>query len=162
MRTFASVVLAAALALGCGSKSRPVDTTPANTPAASETAATDPAPAPAADPAAPAAGGGGVPMTDEEIAVAATKAIALMEALTVAIETNAADCPKMAVAIEKIVADNQAFIEQSRKWQGNQANDERMQAALQPTMEKLTPRLMGGMVQCSNDPKVAEALNELM
>ena len=157
MRTLASVVLVVALATGCGSKSKPVDTTPANTPAASETAAPDPAPAPEAAPAE----GGGVLMTDEEVKVATEKASAMMEALTVAVETNAADCARMAAAIEKVVGEYQGFIQDAKKWQGNKANDERMSAALQPTMEKITPRLMGGMAKCGGDPQVTEAFNKL-
>ena len=152
--TVIALFAASALLAGCKKSGSAAPTAPAP--------ATDPAPATPAEPTTATPPAGPAP-TDAEMDAVGTKAIALIEALADAIQANEKDCTAMAAGIDKVVADNQAFLQEAKRYNDNAAFNEKLEARMKSegVMDRVMPKMMPGMQACANDPKVEAAMRKM-
>ena len=149
MRSIA-VLLALGLA-GCGPKAKPA--TPAG-----ETAtggAGDPAPAGAA-PATPRP-----TPSDAELERLFAASLDLYDAMGAAIAAHSTDCAAMATALEQVLADHQALLDEMNSYNGNTEVDDRGEAYMtthQDRIEATNQKAGAGMNACHDDPAVGAVM----
>src|SRR5688500_14500981 len=95
----------------------------------------------------PAEGGGGGGGGDMSVDQACDKMIGMMTAMGAAADSNKGNCDGMGAALEKVVADNKAFIEWGKSQKSDEAKEkefeEKCGPKLTPVMEKVGPSLAG-------------------
>lgn len=128
----------------------------ANTPAP----APEPAPAPAPAPDASA-------VSDAEFEAMMNRALGMFDAMGAAADAAAGDCHKLAVGFNQVIDDNQAFLDDARRWKDDPAMDARAEAWMKDRMDGMMPVMMkigtAGQ-QCSGDAEfqaVMQRLDEL-
>lgn len=178
-------MLALSLAVvGCGKKDKD-KAAKTNTGAAAAPAATAPAtgtgsaamappttpppttPPPAADPAA--AGGtapaaGGAAMSDADFEAKMQKAVAMFTAMGDAVDKGGDDCGAIATSIDKVISDNQAFIEEAKKWDDDPAMDKKGEAWMEAHKAQVEGPMMkvgAASQKCSSDAKFQATMAKL-
>ena len=112
----------------------------------------------------PAEGGGGGGGGDMTVDQACDKMIGMMTAMGQAAEGNKGNCDGMGTALEKVVADNKAFIEWGKSQKSDEAKEkefeEKCGPKLTPVMEKVGPALAGA-AECATNEKVKAAMSAM-
>ena len=105
--------------------------------------------------------------TDAEFEAMMGKAITMFTAMGDAADKACGDCTKLATALEKVMTDNQAFIDQAKKYKDNpemeKKGDEWMKAHQDQVMGPMM-KVVGAGQKCQGDAKflaVMEKLGEL-
>lgn len=115
---------------------------------------------------APPAATGPAP-TDAEFEAMMGKAVAMFTAMGSAAEKSGGDCGKLATSLEKVMADNQSFIDQAKKYKDNPDMDKKGEAWMAAHQDQVMGPMMkvaGAGQKCAGDAKfmaVMEKLGEL-
>ncbi|MBK9036783.1 MAG: hypothetical protein IPL61_36960 [Myxococcales bacterium] len=147
------VAVVAVLACACGGSAKQTAAPPANAPI--ETA--EPAPPPEETPVAPAE------LTDAEFETMMTQALAMFGAMGSAADAAGGDCGKLADGIDRVMNDNQPFIQSMKKYKGDEAMDKRAEAWMKDHMDEVMEPMMkvGAAGQnCADDPKFQATMQQ--
>lgn len=166
--------MVAALAFaGCGKKKDAIQpsTVPAEVmdPAAPAEPAEPAAPA-VAEPAAPAtppASGpatAGKPLSDAEFDALMGRVVAMFTAMGDAADKHAADCAKLGAALEKVLVDHRPVIDEAKKFEQDEAMNQRAEAWMKDHQDQVMPPMMkvaSAGQKCASDPAFQRAMEKM-
>ncbi|HVV83949.1 MAG TPA: hypothetical protein VHE35_12830 [Kofleriaceae bacterium] len=105
-----------------------------------------------------------VKLTAEQVDDIGGKLLSVMDGVAGAVEGNATDCTKMAAAVEKVVADNQAALADIHNVASGTENDALVEAWMAKTRDRaqaLTNRIRPGLEKCQSDAGLRAAFQKL-
>ena len=140
--------------IACGGSSKPAQQPPvANTPAP----APEPTPAPAP---APAPGS----VSDADFEAMMNRAMAMFDAMGAAVDAAAGDCHRLSVGFNQVIDDNQAFLDDAKRWKDDAEMDKRAEEWMKGKMEAMMPVMMkigtAGQ-QCSGDAEFQAVMKRM-
>ena len=87
--------------------------------------------------------------------------VGLMEKIANAVDANKADCDKMAGEVDKLITSNKKLIDQAMAMKKDKGQDKKLEEKYKERMKGIMTKMMGGMMKCAKNKKLAEAMKKL-